>query len=65
MSKQPTDAQIETAIEWLRCFDGAAEPENGADIAAVTSWLNDMLRRRMLRRAGAARAPSEQPRHQG
>lgn len=49
MRKQPTDAQIETAIEWLKAHDAADEPENGEDIAAVISWLDDVISQRMIR----------------
>ncbi len=49
MKRQPTDAQIETAIEWLNAFDDDGEPDNGKDIKAVVVWLDDLLAQRMIR----------------
>ena len=64
MKRQPTDAQIEAAIEWLKCFDTASEIDNGNDIAAVVAWLDDLLAQRMIRsearRAGVPTAKLRQ-----
>jgi hypothetical protein len=49
MLKPPTDAQIETAIEWLKAHDAIDEPENGRDIEAVIAWLDDYILQRMIR----------------
>jgi hypothetical protein len=49
MRKPPTDAQIETAIEWLKAHDATDEPENGRDIEAVIAWLDDFIAQRMIR----------------
>jgi hypothetical protein len=55
MAKQATDAQIETAIEVLRAYDGTVEQENQRDVDAVIAWLDDLIAQRMIR-AEARRA---------
>jgi len=44
--KPATPAQIETAIEVLRAYDGEMEPENQRDVDAVILWLTNELARR-------------------
>jgi hypothetical protein len=49
MPKSATDAQIETAIEVLKAYDGELEQDNQRDVDAVIAWLDDMLAQRMIR----------------
>lgn len=41
-----TVAQIETAIEVLRAYDGEMEPDNQRDVDAVISWLTHEIAQR-------------------
>lgn len=59
MPKSAADAQIETAIEVLKAYDGELEPDNQRDVDAVIAWLDDMLAQRMIRsRAREAGVPT-------
>lgn len=57
--KQPTDSQLETAIEVLRAYDGEMEPDNQRDVNAVIAWLDLLIANRMIRnRAREAGIPT-------